>query len=186
MNRTLLHTINGWAGHNWLLDKLMIVSASWLVYGVFAVAAGCGVVLLRERRWRALGLFAATLIVSFGLLQLAGRLYVDQRPFMTQHLHQLVAHAGGTSFPSDHTTAATAVALGLLVFTGFRKIGALLLLAAILIGFARIFVGIHWPVDIAGGLLTGMAGTAVVFLAELVRRRRGGPAGTAIPGGTAA
>lgn len=182
MNRNLLHNINGWAGHSWLLDHLMILCASWLIYVVFAIAAVCGVVLLRRRQWRPLGYFAATLVVSFGLLQLARHLYVDQRPFMTQHLHQLVPHAGGSSFPSDHTTAATAMALGLLVFTVFRKTGTLVLLAAFLIGFARIFVGIHWPVDIAGGLLTGLAGTAVVAVVALIDRRWFCPARLGAPG----
>jgi undecaprenyl-diphosphatase len=168
VNHQMLRTINGWAGHNWLLDHAMIFGASWLIYVVFAVAACCGLLLAHRRRWRPLGYFVATLAVSFGLLQLAGHLYVDQRPFMTQRLHQLVSHASGTSFPSDHTTAATAIALGLLVFTAFRTTGALLLLAALLIGFARIFVGIHWPIDIAGGLLTGLVGVAVVAVVALL------------------
>lgn len=173
MNLQLLRTINGWAGHNWLLDHVMIFTASWLIFLLFAVAAGCAVVLVRRRQWRPLGLFAAVLAVSFALLQLASHLYVDKRPFTTQHVHQLVAHAAGASFPSDHTTAATAVGLGLLLFTPFRKTGVLALLAAVLIGFARVFVGIHWPIDIAGGLLTGLLGAVVVWgVALLVRDRR--------------
>jgi membrane-associated phospholipid phosphatase len=71
--------------------------------------------------------------------------------------------------------------MGLLVFTAFRKTGGLLLLAAFLIGFARIFVGIHWPVDIAGGLLNGLAGTAVVAVVVLVDRRWFAPARVAAP-----
>lgn len=173
MNRQLLHTINGWAGHNWLFDHIMIFCASWLIYLVFAVAAGCALVLARRRQWRPLGGFAAVLVVSFGLLQLASHLYVDERPFMTQQVHQLVAHAGGTSFPSDHTTAAAAIGLGLLLLTPFHKLGALALGGALLIGFARVFVGIHWPIDIAGGLLTGMIGAALVWGAErLVSRQQ--------------
>lgn len=172
MNLQLLRTINGWAGHNWLLDHVMIFCASWLIYLLFAVAAGCAMVLGHRRQWPALGYFAAALAVSFALLQLASHLYVDQRPFTTQHVHQLVAHAAGASFPSDHTTAATAIGLGLLLFTPFRKLGVLALAAAVLIGFARVFVGIHWPIDIAGGLLTGMVGAAIAWGAALLIRRR--------------
>lgn len=173
MNLHLLRTINGWAGHNWLLDHVMIFCASWLIYVVFAGAAGCALVLARRRQWRPLGLFAAVLVVSFALLQLAAHVYVDKRPFTTQHVHQLVAHGAGASFPSDHTTAATAVGLGLLLFTPFRKLGVSALLAAVLIGFARVFVGIHWPVDIAGGLLTGLIGAALVWgVALLVNSQR--------------
>jgi undecaprenyl-diphosphatase len=166
VNRQLLRTINGWAGHNWLLDHIMIFCASWLIYLVFAVAAGCAVALARRRQWRPLGDFAAVLVVSYGLLKVASHVYVDERPFMTQRVHQLVAHAGGTSFPSDHTTAAAAIGLGLLLLTRFQILGALTLGAAVLIGFARIFVGIHWPIDIAGGLLTGFIGAALVWGGE--------------------
>jgi undecaprenyl-diphosphatase len=173
VNQHLLHTINGWAGHNWLLDHVMIFCASWLIYVVFGLAAGCGLVLAQRRQWRPLGYFVATLIVSFGLLQLAAHIYVDKRPFMTQHVDQLVGHAGGTSFPSDHTTAAAAIGLGLLLCTPFRKLGILALGAAVLIGFARIFVGIHWPVDIVGGLLTALIGATLVWAVQrLVNRRR--------------
>lgn len=172
MNLQLLRTINGWAGHNWLLDHVMIFCASWLIYLIFATAAGCALLLARRHQWPALGYFAAALAVSFGLLQLASHLYVDKRPFTSQPVHQLVAHAAGASFPSDHTTAATAIGLGLLLFTPFRKLGVLALVAALLIGFARIFVGIHWPVDIAGGLLTGTVGAALIWGAALLLRSK--------------
>lgn len=172
MNRQLLHTINNWAGHHWLLDHFMIFCASWLIYVVFGVAAVCCLLMARRRNWRALGYFVATLVVSFLLLQLAGHLYVDQRPFTTQHVHQLVRHTAGTAFPSDHTNAAAAVAFGLLAFTPFRKSGLLTLIGALLIGFARIYVGIHWPVDIAGSLLTALAGTALVWVVFLIARTR--------------
>ncbi|MGN6245298.1 MAG: phosphatase PAP2 family protein [Motilibacteraceae bacterium] len=171
LNRHLLHTVNSWAGQVPLLDEAMVFCASWLIFPLFAVAAVCALTLARRRRWWQLGSFAATLVVAFGLLRLAGCVHTDRRPFMTEHVHQLVAHQPGTSFPSDHTTAATAVALGLLAFTTFRRTGTLLLLAAVLIGFARIFAGIHWPLDIIGGLLTGLAGTAVVAGALLLGRR---------------
>jgi undecaprenyl-diphosphatase len=171
VNRQLLHTINGWAGRNWLLDHVMIFCASWLIYLVFAVAAGCALLLARRRQWRPLGDFAVVLVVSYGLLQMASHVYVDERPFMTQRVHQLVAHAGGTSFPSDHTTAAAAIGLGLLLLTRFHALDALTVGAAVLIGFARVFVGIHWPVDIAGGLLTGLVGAALTWGAERLMSR---------------
>lgn len=74
--------------------------------------------------------------------------------------------------PSDHTTAATAIGLGLLLLTPFRKLGVLALAAAVLIGFARVFVGIHWPIDVAGGLLTGTVGAAIAWGAALLISRQ--------------
>lgn len=173
MNSQLLLTINGWAGKNQLLDHFMIFCASYLVYIVFAVVLACLTLLAYRRKWAQLGYFFATLVVSFILLKVAGTFAFDHRPFMDHTLTQLVAHAAGKSFPSDHTTVTTTLAMGLLLFTGFRKMGFLVLGAAVLIGFARIFVGIHYPLDILGGLVTGALGGGVIYGVKwLIDRRR--------------
>jgi len=151
-----------------LLDEAMVFCASYLIFAVFATAACCAAYLFYKRQWRQLTYFSATLAVSYLLLQIAAHLYVDHRPFVDHHLYQLVAHAAGKSFPSDHTTATAAIAFGLLLFTQFKKVGVIILGCALLIGFARVFVGIHYPVDILGGLLTGLIGGSIVYLTKTI------------------
>lgn len=163
MNDQLLLQINGWAGKSQLLDTIMIFCASYLVYIVFAAVAVLVVYLLYKRQWRTLVYCFLTLIVTFILLKLAGLLNFDHRPFMDHHLTQLVKHASGKSFPSDHTTVTAGIAFALLFMTKFKKIGLLVLLAAFVIGFARIFVGIHYPLDILGGLVVGLLGGIVAY-----------------------
>jgi undecaprenyl-diphosphatase len=141
----------------------MIFCASYLVYIVFLVVAICLAYLVAKREWRPVIYFMATLAVTFILLQLMAMLNFDHRPFMDHRLTQLVAHASGKSFPSDHTTVTAGIAFGLLFFTRFKKLGVVVLAAACLIGFARIFVGIHYPLDILGGLVTGLLGGAFTF-----------------------
>ncbi len=167
MNHKLLLDINGWAGHNHVLDKIMIFCASYLIYLVFVVVVGCMVYLASKRQWQEVAYFVATLVVSFIILQIAAHVYVDHRPFVDFHLTQLIAHASGQSFPSDHTTATTAIAVGLLLFTRFKKFGVAIFLAALLIGFARVFVGVHYPIDIAGGIITGVVGGSLVYFAKI-------------------
>lgn len=164
MNTKVLFLLNGWAGKNHLLDNVMIFCASYLIYLIFIIAVGAVAYLVYKRQWRPVVLFCTTLIITFIFLQLASRLYVDHRPFVDYRLTQLVAHAAGTSFPSDHTTATTAIALGLLLFTRFKKMGMLVLIAAVLIGIARVFCGIHYPVDIIGALITGLLGASIVYM----------------------
>lgn len=166
MNDRLLLHINGWAGKSRLLDNFMIFSARYLVYIVFVVAIACVAYYARKREWKPIIYFFATLVVSFVLLQFAGLVNFDHRPFMDHQLTQLVAHAAGKSFPSDHTTVTAAIAFGLLLFTRFKALGVAVLAAACLIGFARVFVGIHYPADIVGALLTAAFGAAVVFVAK--------------------
>jgi undecaprenyl-diphosphatase len=139
----------------------MIFCAKDLIYIVFAAAAIWFVHAIYKRDQRSAIFFAANLFITFILLQIAGHLYVDHRPFVDHHLTRLVQHAAGQSFPSDHTTAAGAIALGFLLFTRFKTLGWLLAAATLLIGFARIFTGLHYPVDIAGGIVTALVGAAV-------------------------
>jgi undecaprenyl-diphosphatase len=177
MNDYLLLLINGFAGKSHLLDIVMIFFAKYLVYLVFMTAVGCLAYWAYRRQWRTAGYFLATLVVSFVLLKLASLLNVDHRPFMDHTLTQLVTHAPGKSFPSDHTTVTTAIAAGLLFVTPFKKLGLAVLAAAVVIGFARIFVGIHYPADIVGGLATGLAGGALVLMAKrLIERQSNGMA----------
>lgn len=173
MNSTLFLAINSLAGKNHLLDAIMVFFASYLVYILFLIAVICIAICLYRREWKQAVYFFATLVVSFILLKIAGTFNFDHRPFMDHQVTQLVAHASGKSFPSDHTTVATAIAMGLLYFTRFKKIGVAMLIAAVVIGFSRIFVGIHYPLDILGGLIVGVVGGSVTLLAhKLIASRR--------------
>lgn len=175
MNTQLLLAINSLAGKNYWLDMIMVFCASYLVFGVFLAALICVGYLAYEREWRTIVYFAAALIVSFALLLGASHLVTENRPFVDHHLTQLVAHAAGKSFPSDHTTVATAIAFGLLFFTRFKKIGLLILTAAVVIGFARVFSGIHYPGDILGGLTVGLLGSLIIWPVKIAIDKRAGP-----------
>lgn len=79
-------------------------------------------------------------------------------PSVVQSLYDTTATATGYGFPSGHATNATVVYLGLalLLPIGTRRqrlLGAVSL--AILIGFSRVVLGLHYLVDILGGFLTG-------------------------------
>lgn len=168
MNYQLFRDINGLSG-NPLVDTLMKDAAKYLIFGVFAVVAVLCLVRLWRREWRPVVATAATLALTFVLGLLGAALYAEQRPFTTHKVHLLVAHAAGQSFPSDHATAAFGVALAVWVFLSWRW-GVLLFLAALLIGFARVYDGIHYPLDIAGGLLAAAIATAVVWAVSRLAR----------------
>lgn len=170
MNYDLFKDINNLAG-NGFVDELMKLSAKYLIFVVFAILAVVCVLRLRQRLiWPVVSTVVA-LVVAFVAGRIESAVHSESRPFQTHHVHQLIAHANGQSFPSDHATAAFAVALACAVFLSLR-IGVLLFVLALLIGFARVYDGIHYPLDIAGGFLAGLVGVLISYgLTRLARRR---------------
>ena len=110
------------------------------------------------------GLSAAAL----GLLisQAISHFWIRDRPFIA-HPHDtflLVARSHEPSFPSDHAVAAFAIACSVALLAG-RRPGVLLLVAATVIAISRVFVGLHYPGDVAGGALIGLLSSLIVYYA---------------------
>jgi len=166
LNYRVFSTINGWAG-NRLLDKLMTFTAKDMIFLVFLVFAALIITALRRRAMAAVVGGAVTLLLAFGFGLLAAALHAERRPFQTHHVHLLLAHAPGQSFPSDHATAGFAIALATVAFLS-RPVGSALFVLTAWIGFARVYAGIHYPGDILGALL--IAALALPF--GLVAARR--------------
>jgi len=59
------------------------------------------------------------------------------------------------AFPSGHTTGVFAMAALLMLLTKNHKVKLLLLAIALLVGFSRIAVGAHWPMDVSAGIVLG-------------------------------
>ena len=164
MSTDLFLIINSWVGKSSFLDSLMIFSADKLIYVLFMAAAFCVAYLVYKRQWRSISLISIALITSFMIRFVLSKLFISDRPFVDHTITQLLPHAANQSFPSDHATAAFAVALAILVLTCFKKTGWILLIMASIVGFARVFTGVHYPFDVIGGLATALAGVGVTIL----------------------
>ncbi|MFD4524980.1 phosphatase PAP2 family protein [Streptomyces sp. NPDC058470] len=82
------------------------------------------------------------------------------RPFVDHRdLDVLVSGKTDYSFVSDHATLTTAVAVGL--FVAHRKFGLVGIGLALVEGFCRVYMGVHYPTDVIGGFALG---TAVALL----------------------
>jgi len=82
------------------------------------------------------------------------------RPFLEHEgLEVLVKGKTDFSFVSDHATITMAMAVGL--FVANRKFGLVGIGLALLEGFCRVYMGVHYPTDVVGGLALG---TAVALL----------------------
>jgi undecaprenyl-diphosphatase len=103
-------------------------------------------------------LLTATVAMLLGLAvnQAIGLFYFYPRPFMVGLGHQYLAHAPDNSFPSDHATFLWSLGFSLLALGTFPVSAALLLAAGAAVAWARIYLGVHFPLDMAGSLVVSL------------------------------
>jgi undecaprenyl-diphosphatase len=94
--------------------------------------------------------------VSLAIGALLGLLWFHQRPFMLGIGHSYIPHVPDASFPSHHTTIFFAIGFCLLAVET-RLIGWAVLAVGAATAWARIFTGLHFPLDIAGGIVLAYA-----------------------------
>lgn len=123
---------------------------------------------------------AISILMGSALSQLLKLFYDRARPDLVEHL--VTAHTA--SFPSGHATMSTIVYLTLaaLIVRLVDNIRArvyvicVAALVSILVGLSRIYLGVHWPSDVAAGWALGVAWASLSWLAvsalRAVRQRR--------------
>ncbi|MFI1994963.1 phosphatase PAP2 family protein [Actinoplanes sp. NPDC020271] len=175
MNYRLFELINGLAGRTDSLDDVMEFASTWLIFAVFAVAAALAASALRRRRIRPVAELGAALVLGFAGAQVLSHLSGQLRPFQSHHVHQLIPHEPGVSLPSDHATAAFTIAFAVFAFLS-RAWGVALMVAAIAVGVARVWVGVHYPGDIAAGAVIAVLAVGAVAVYGRMRISRVGSA----------
>lgn len=159
LNRTLFISINGGDSTPAWLVKIAIVIADDLIYLIPLLLLGLWLWGDHTRRSLALKACMVTL-VSLAANQAICALWPHPRPFMIGLGHAWMVHAADSSFPSDHMTVFSSIGLTLL-FDGIASWGIAVLVAGLSVAWARVFLGVHFPLDMAGAL--GVS--AVVFVA---------------------
>ncbi|MFE9763785.1 phosphatase PAP2 family protein [Streptomyces sp. NPDC005808] len=152
------------------LDSLV---SAWSAYGLglFAVLMGLG-------WWRARRVSARTslialavpliVVVAYGVNTLLKMAVREDRPCRSLHVSTLEAcpAPGDWSFPSNHAAIAAAAAVALLQVS--RRLGSVAVPAACAMAVSRVWVGLHYPHDVAAGVLVG---TLVAMLLTAALRK---------------
>lgn len=103
--------------------------------------------------------FGAVLAKEF-FVDIIRQILPKPRPFVENNIYLLIDHTITPTFPSAH--AAFYFAIATIVYLYNKKAGPLFLLAASLISIARVFSGVHWPLDIIAGALIGIFSALLV------------------------
>lgn len=133
-----------------------------------------GIVLLFPRKTRRFGI---TLLVTMGLIWLLCEFGLKPavarpRPFIVYDFQLIISPPSGYSFPSGHTLTAfcAATVLAFAPIPKGCKIGAWAM--AILIAFSRLYLFVHFPSDVAAGIVIGvLAGLIGVWVSKHLAAR---------------
>lgn len=160
----LFQNINGLASRYCWLDSLGIFFADYFGY---ILAAFLFVFLIKDFKKYRIMVFlalASGVLAKFGFTELIRFFWDRPRPFIENNINLLLDNLNQPAFPSGHT--AFFFALSALVFLYGKKesseskflqnIGLYFFACSFLIGLARVFTGVHWPLDILGGALVGI------------------------------
>jgi undecaprenyl-diphosphatase len=135
----------------WLLKKLLNIKKAFSIGVNF---------------WRAVRVLLATLVSSVILsrviiTEVIRYFYHRPRPFLAHDIVALINHSDSGSFPSGHMTLF--FALSAVIYCYNRKLGWLFFIGSAIMGVARIFCGVHYPLDIIGGAVIGIFSTWIVY-----------------------
>jgi undecaprenyl-diphosphatase len=160
MDTSLLHALNGFLFHHDAVEDPVsayerVAELAFLGMLIVAFVLARGRVRVEVRR----AVVSAGLSAGVGLAiaSVLARLVDRQRPFVVDPhgVHLFVQHAADPGFPSDHATAAFAIAVALLL--RFRTWGAVVLALAIVLAVGRVAMGVHYPTDVLAGAALGSA-----------------------------
>jgi len=150
----IFQKINNLAGQCSWFDKLMIFLSEYLIYFLF-IGGLVYLFFFYEKQWKKLIPVILAIILSRGIItEIIRFFYYRPRPFLTHPVTLLTQHDISGSFPSGHMT----FIFPLIYFVALanKKMGWVFLVLGVLMGLARIYVGVHYPLDIIFGILIGV------------------------------
>lgn len=152
-------------------EHLRVEAFHWFWKGItFLGNAGwfwvmLGLVLLIPKKTRKVGItaLASILLCSLFTNVMIKNLVARPRPYVTySEIYPLIKKPAEFSFPSGHTCVSFASA-----FIYYRmlpkKYGVPAIVLASLIAFSRLYVGVHYPGDVLGGILVAFVGSSLVY-----------------------
>ena len=156
---SLDYTILDWIHNNRMesLDEFVRIFSSATTYislGLI-VATAIFAIIRREGLKKPIQLVVTLSLAA--LLSFTIKSVVDrERPFRTHDTIEKLSDGGSPSFPSGHTLEAFAMATAICLLFSTRKIRIPIMIWAVLVGYSRMVLGVHYPTDVLAGMFLGV------------------------------
>lgn len=138
-----------------------LIPVCFLLYGVFA----------KRKELRRVGyVIAASYLLSVIISNILKYAIARPRPFTTYPFIEKLSSGGSGSFPSGHTSDVFSIAMAVSLFFPKPRVVIPVFLWAILVGYSRMDLGVHYPSDVLGGAIVGIgAAVGCWVLWQLIR-----------------
>lgn len=138
----------------WMINYASLIAHDlvYLFLLIFAVAW------LRGSREIKTGIIKAAIFtaITLSISEVLSAVLNTPRPFVMEVGRTLIEHAPTGSFPSNHMSIFSGIAFAY-YFSAQRDLGRILLWTAWLVAWSRVYVGVHFPIDMLGAFLIALA-----------------------------
>lgn len=147
---------------NSLLDLFMAFSAEYLA--LLVPLAGVYIWYVEDDGFEKASFIGLTVVTSILLTYVVGLLYYHKPP-QYQGFETILTKELENAFPSQHA-AGTFAAVWPTLYLGRKRLAYLLAAGAVLTGIGRVYTGLHFPIDILGGVGVSLMAFAATYLLE--------------------
>ncbi|MEY8001312.1 phosphatase PAP2 family protein [Clostridium sp. Mt-5] len=154
MNMEIFRLINNLAYKHVILDYIMIFSSKYLPYIfiasiIFVFFKG---IIEKNENYKKVAINTVIItVINLIINFIIGSIYYVDRPFVHNKVNLLFNHSRDASFPSDHASGTMSIAIGIKKYN--RVFQIFLIAMSVLVGFSRVYVGHHYPIDIIGSYM---------------------------------
>lgn len=146
--------LNNLAGNSKAFDFAVVFFAKYSQYFLVLLF----LILLYRSQQRLQMFWVATIsmiLARLGVVNIIRFFYHHPRPFLVLEVHQLIRESEKYSFPSGHSALFFALATAVYFYN--KKWGIVFFIASIMMNVSRVIAGVHYPLDIFGGMAIGVA-----------------------------
>ncbi|WP_226665479.1 phosphatase PAP2 family protein [Metabacillus litoralis] len=158
MDKKIFSFINRLAGKNMLIDRMMVYASNDLRY-VYPFAM---IILWIQNPKKTKAVFESffSVLINVGLSLLFKKVKYVPRPFISRKANVLLTSKNDSSFISKHTILAYSVSTSIYLYN--KVLGIFMYRLSALVGFSRVWTGVHYPYDILRSACIGSLVSVIV------------------------